>query len=250
MHQHAAELLQTSLELAHAPVAIAIADAVPVGVSAFDGAVAAGCSFWELAAKATFSTSVEDHALCSIGVHTHNLAGAPVTQARELGTTLAVLRDLDYVREDEVAAIPVLARSARHAIYGPLATAPIAPDVVVLFAHSRTSLVITEGVQRVDGGVPPAMGRPACAMIPQAINEQRAAMSLGCCGARAYLDALTDDIALWALPGAKIERYAEQIAKLATANATLGRFHMLRRQSVARGEQPTVEQSLAALGAS
>ena len=34
----------------------------------------------------------------------------------------------------------------------------------------------------------PAMGRPACAVVPQAINSGQAALSLGCCGARAYLD--------------------------------------------------------------
>jgi hypothetical protein len=73
-------------------------------------------------------------------------------------------------------------------------------------------------------------------------------MSLGCCGARAYLDALRDDVALWALPGATIARYAERIAALAKANDTLAKFHSLRREAVANGERPTVEQSLSQLG--
>jgi uncharacterized protein (DUF169 family) len=177
------------------------------------------------------------------------LAGAPPSQAQELKTTLKVLNSLDYVRDEEVAAIPVLDRTVKHVVYAPLADAPLTPDVVVLFANARHSLIIAEAVQQVEAGLPPAMGRPACAMIPQVANSGRAAMSLGCCGARAYLDALTDDIALWALPGANIAVYAERVSVLATANDTLAKFHALRRASVSQGAQPTVEESLAALGA-
>ena len=35
--------------------------------------------------------------------------------------------------------------------------------------------------------------------------------ALGCCGARAYLDALTDDVALWALPAHCLDQYCEQV---------------------------------------
>ncbi len=105
--------------------------------------------------------------------------------------------------------------------------------------------MITEAIQQVDLDVPPALGRPACAMVPQAINSGRAALSLGCCGARAYLDNLTDDTALWALPGEKIALYAARIARLAAANDVLGRFHALRRVDVAGGSTPTYADSLA-----
>jgi uncharacterized protein (DUF169 family) len=115
---------------------------------------------------------------------------------------------------------------------------------VILFLDAAQGLVLTEAAQQVDAGIPPAMGRPACAMVPQAINSGRAALSLGCCGARAYVDALTDDVALWALPGAKVGRYAERVEKLAAANDTLGHFHELRRQDVADGGAPTYGESL------
>lgn len=249
MSKHAAESLQSSLGLGLPPIAVILTNDVPDGIPAFEGTVAAGCAFWERAAAGAFFTSAADHALCSIGIHTHNLTGAPPTHRRELETTLKVLNDLDYVRDDEVAAIPVLEQPVAHVIYGPLADVSVTPDVVVLFAHARHSLVITEAVQQIESGAPPAMGRPACAMIPQVKNSGRAALSLGCCGARAYVDALTDDIALWALPGAEIARYAERIAKLAAANEVLDKFHTLRRHSVGAGDRPTVEQSLAALGA-
>jgi len=91
------------------------------------------------------------------------------------------------------------------------------------------------------------MGRPACAIVPQAINTGRAALSLGCCGARAYLDVLTDEVALWAIPGSKLDLYVERIATLAKANAVLTTFHQMRRKDVEDGKSPTIKESLAAM---
>ncbi|HWB98408.1 MAG TPA: hypothetical protein VG672_16975, partial [Bryobacteraceae bacterium] len=101
----------------------------------------------------------------------------------------------------------------------------------------------------VENQVAPAMGRPACAVVPQVMNTGRAALSLGCCGARAYLDVLSDDVALFAIPGAKLAAYAERIATLSKANGILSQFHQIRRRSVESGESPTVKESLAAMSA-
>jgi hypothetical protein len=72
-------------------------------------------------------------------------------------------------------------------------------------------------------------------------------LSLGCCGARAYLDVLSDDIALYAIPGATIGAFAERIAALANANAILTKFHQIRRRDVEAGNSPTVQESLQAM---
>ena len=242
-----ADRLTASLELTLPPIAVAFPDAVPNGVPEFDGTVPAGCVFWEEAAARTFATSAAHHALCSIGIHTHHLSGAPASQPEELGASLEAMMGLDYVREEEVAAIPVLGREANHAVYGPLGEFPLDPEVVLLFTDARQSLVLSEAVARVDGGVAPAMGRPACAAIPHAVNGGSAAMSLGCCGARAYLGALSDDVALWALPGSRLDEYCEQIAVLAGANRTLASFHERRKTDIESGERPTVRESLARL---
>ena len=247
LHENQAERLTVALGLSIPPIAIAFPDEAPEGVPEFGGTVPAGCVFWEEAATRTFATSARHHALCSIGIHTHNLADAPASQAGELGSALEAMMGLDYVREAEVAAIPVLARTARHAIYGPLGDFPLEPEVVLLFADARRSLVLSEAVARVDGGVAPAMGRPACAAVPHAVNGGAAAMSLGCCGARAYLDALSDDVALWALPGSRLAEYCEQVDAFARSNQTLAMFHERRREDVEAGERPTVHESLARL---
>lgn len=243
-HSETAAILTQALDLQHPPVAVAFCDSIPDGVDHLSDARPAGCSFWELATTRTFATVAADHDLCSIGVHTHNIAGASPATAEELGVTLGVMADLGYVRPDEVAGIPVLERSTPVVVYSPLASAPVTPDVVVLFARADQSLILSEAAMQVDGAAAPAMGRPACAMIPAAFNSGRMAMSLGCCGARAYLDALTPDVALWTLPGARLADYAERIAGLATANNVLASFHGLRREAVAGGGRPSVSESL------
>ncbi len=236
--------LASSLELSQRPIAIALSDVPPAGVHAFNGVVPAGCSFWQLAATSTFFTSTKDHELCSIGVHTHHLAQPSASYQSELQDALQAMSGLNYVRPEEVAAIPVVQREVTHILYGPFAEFPTHPDVVLLFAHAQQSLIISEAVSRVDQGIPPAMGRPACAVVPQVLNTGRAALSLGCCGARAYLDVLSDSIAMWGFPGIKLEQYCAEIAALARANKTLFAFHARRKEDVASGKRPTVRQSL------
>jgi uncharacterized protein (DUF169 family) len=141
----------------------------------------------------------------------------------------------------------VLGRSTRHVVYEPLAESDAVPELVLLFAPAAVSLVVSEAIARVDGALPPAMGRPACALVPQVANGRAAAMSLGCCGARAYLDAFSDDVALWGLPGEKLEGYVEALETLAAANDVLTRFHARRRRDIEAGETPSVETSLARL---
>lgn len=239
--------LQDALKLAEAPVAVSFMDQLPEGMPSFTGSVPGGCRFWQEASARTFATSTADHELCSIGVHTHRLASPSPTAQAELGEALKAMVSLQYVREEDVAKIPVMNKEHRYVVYGPLAEAAHEPDVVLFFAHSQQGLVVTEAVQQLEPDAPPAMGRPACAIIPQVANSGSAALSLGCCGARAYLDVLTDDTALWALPGSKIDAYVAQIEVFARANAQLAQFHQLRREDVEAGRQPSVAQSLARL---
>ena len=65
-----------------------------------------------------------------------------------------------------------------------------------------------------------------------------------CCGARSYLEVLSDDVAMWGLHGGKIEQYVSEIETLAKANATLTQFHERRRSDIESGELPSVAESL------
>ncbi|MEZ4863556.1 MAG: DUF169 domain-containing protein [Caldilineaceae bacterium] len=242
-----AQTLQDALKLKLPPIAVSFTNAAPTDLPTPATRAPAGCVFWEQAATGPLATTTQDHELCAVGVYTHNLTGASPAYASELGDVLKVMAGLEYAREEDLPLIPVLSQPTRQVVYAPLAEAPLAPDVVLLFAQASQGLIIAEAIQQVEMGIPPALGRPACAVVPQVANSGRAALSLGCCGARAYLDNLTDDVALWALPGATLGDYVDKIAKLAHANELLTTFHTLRRQDVAAGQQPTYGASLARL---
>ena len=109
-----------------------------------------------------------------------------------------------------------------------------------MFVDANQTLILSEATQQVENANAPAMGRPACAVVPQVMNTGRAALSLGCCGARAYLDTLTDGMAIFTIPGAKLEAYTQRIEELAKANAVLSKFHALRKRDITAGLTPTV----------
>ncbi len=241
-----AQTLTESLHLERPPVAVCFADAVPSGVKQFNGSVPAGCRFWQEAQSGVFATVPRDHDLCGIGIYTHNLEASPAAQ-KDLGDALKIFSDLGYVREQDIPLIPVLKNRPQSVIYGPLSQVPLPPDVVLVFANADQTLVLSEASQQLEGGLPPAMGRPACAVVPQALNNNQTALSLGCCGARAYLDVLTPGVAVYAIPGKKLEAFTERVAALAKANAVLTSFHALRRKAVEAGGHPSVQESLAAM---
>src|SRR5215213_7733791 len=82
--------LATTLALRHRPVAISLRDAVPDGVTKFEGTVPSGCTFWRLASEGrTFHTVPADHYNCPIGCYTHNIPLAPEREG-ELMQTLSL----------------------------------------------------------------------------------------------------------------------------------------------------------------
>ena len=100
-------ILAASLDLKQPPVALSFTDTVPGGVNMHAGRAPAGCSFWQDGAHAAFATSAADHSLCAIGVYTHNLQPSPAQQT-DLMDALKVFGELDYVRSEDLALIPVL----------------------------------------------------------------------------------------------------------------------------------------------
>ncbi len=243
-----AKVLTECLNLHQAPIGISFCASVPSGIREFKGRVPAGCRFWEDAADGPFATTARDHDLCAIGVYTHNLQTSPAQQT-DLMDALRVFGDLGYVREEDLALIPVMQSRSKYVIYSPLGDTPVSPDVVLLFVNANQSLILSEAAQQVESQNVPAMGRPACAVVAQVMNSGRAALSSGCCGARAYLDMFTEGIAVFAIPGAKLEAYARRIEALAKANAVLTRFHEIRRREVEAGLTPTIKDSLSAMQA-
>jgi uncharacterized protein (DUF169 family) len=239
--------LTDALSLSRPPISVSFADEIPAGVPIFSGTVPAGCRFWQEATERVFATVAQDHELCAIGVYTHNLDSTPAQQ-KDLGDALKVFADLGYVRPADLPFIPVLNRKAKAVIYGPLGAVLVAPDVVLLFVRADQTLILSEASQQLENAMPPAMGRPACGVVSQAYNTGRTAMSGGCCGARAYLDVLNPEVALFAVPGSILEAFTDRVVELAKANAILAAFHTRRRSDIEAGRRPSVQESLAAMG--
>lgn len=235
--------LTKSLGLAQSPVAISFSDSPDLTRPA--ARAPAGCRFWQDGAVRTFATTAEDHGSCAIGMYTHNLEQTPAQQ-RDLSDALAIFRELGYVRDADLPLIPVLNTRPRSVVYGPLAESAIAPAIVLLFVNGEQALVAVEAVQQIENRFAAAMGRPACAVVPMVVNMGEAAVSFGCCGARAYLDTFPGTT-IFAIPGPKLEQYTERIETLASANATLRTFHQVRRGQITAGLTPTVAESLSAL---
>jgi len=116
------------------------------------------------------------------------------------------------------------------AVYAPLDRAPVAPDVVLVRGNARQLMLLAEASQSAGlAGAGPTMGRPTCAVLPEAINTARTSASFGCIGNRVYTGA-GDDEAYFAIPGAQLAAVEEKLAVIVHANQELEKFHRGRLQ--------------------
>jgi uncharacterized protein (DUF169 family) len=222
------EPIQQLLGLTSPPVALSFREEPPPGVSRIPGTAPAGCSYWKLAAEGgVFYTEAADHFGCPVGAHTHHVE-LPEEKARELEGLIGVMTDLEYIRLEEVAALPRRAEPLRVAVYAPLSEAPCEPDVVLVRGAARQIMLLSEAAQLAGAaGETPALGRPACVVVPQALNSGRTAVSLGCVGNRVYTG-LADDELYFAIPGPQLAAVTEKLAVIARANEALEQFHRAR----------------------
>ena len=92
----------------------------------------------------------------------------------------------------------------RVAVYSPLETSVIPPDVVLVRGNPRQLMLLAEAAQAAGvAGAGPTMGRPTCAVVSEASNADRTASSFGCIGNRISTEA-PDDEAYFAIPGAQV----------------------------------------------
>jgi uncharacterized protein (DUF169 family) len=140
---------------------------------------------------------------------------------------------LRYLRSDEVAGIPHRGTPMQVVAYAPVAQASFEPDAVIFRGNARQIMLISEAARA--AGIfesAAAMGRPACAMIPQATAAASGVASVGCIGNRVYTD-LGDDELYFAVPGKALARVLEQLDVILTANAALETFHRERAAALA-----------------
>jgi uncharacterized protein (DUF169 family) len=222
-----------SLGLNYPPVAVAFADEPAAGLSRVSRAEAAGCGYWRLAFEGrAFYTSSDDHGNCPIGAFTHGVELTP-DKTRELETMVGTMVELKYIKSDEVPSIPHRSEPMRLALYAPLDRATFTADVVLFRGNVRQIMLVTEAAR--SAGVfeeSAVLGRPACAMIPQALGTRTSVASVACIGNRVYTS-LGDDELYVAVPGAAVERVIAALGSITAANAELEKFHKSRAAAFA-----------------
>jgi len=216
------------LGLRVAPVAVTFASAAPAGVPRVAKAGPAGCAYWK---QAAFYTEASDHFNCPVGSYTHGV-GLPPERAKELEGVVGTMVGLQYIRMEEVGALPRRTEPFKVAVYAPLAEAPVPPDVVLVRGGARQIMLVAEAARAAGlAGDAAAMGRPACAMIPAVLARPGGVTSLGCIGNRVYTG-LGDDELYFTIPGARIGDLVERLETVLHANRELEQYHQARRASL------------------
>lgn len=221
------------INLTRQPIAIAFLPTPPPGLERVDRSAPAGCSYWKRASEGgAFYTTAEDHQNCPVGAFTHGVT-LPPAKAVELESLVGTMIELQYLRQEEIPLIPHRPQPMQVAAYAPLDRATFAADVVVFRGNARQIMLLSEAA-RAAGAFESSttMGRPACAMIPRAIDSAASVASVGCIGNRVYTE-LGDDELYLSVPGSAVESTLRNLETILTANEELEKFHRQRAATLA-----------------
>jgi uncharacterized protein (DUF169 family) len=156
-------------------------------------------------------------------------------EQQELMGLVQTMVGLSYLKMEDVAQIPTRKTPMQVAVYAPLAAAPVPPDVVLVRGNAQQLMLLAEAAQAAGvAGTGATLGRPTCAVLPEAINSERTAASFGCIGNRVYTGA-SDTEAYFAIPGPQLGAVEENLAVIVRANQELEKFHRGRAGATPTG---------------
>jgi uncharacterized protein (DUF169 family) len=216
--------LADALHLAIPPVGIAFLAAPTAEVPRFDaplvapgpdgrrGRVPAGCVFWVEGTTRSFATVAEDHGNCSVGSITHGWLDPQGVVGRE---DVGALVGEGWLGDAALAELPKVSPAPAAVAYGPAATLPVPPDVVLLRVTGRQLMVLMDGVPELV-----VQGKPQCHIVALAFQGQPAA-SVGCALSRARTGMRPEEMTC-ALPGSRLAELVpavEQASEVARAVA-------------------------------
>ncbi|MEQ1574502.1 MAG: DUF169 domain-containing protein, partial [Vicinamibacterales bacterium] len=91
-------------------------------------------------------------------------------EQQELMGLVQTMVGLSYLKMEDVAQIPTRRTPMQVAVYAPLASAPVPPDVVLVRGNARQLMLLAEAAQAAGvAGTGATLGRPTCAVLPEAI---------------------------------------------------------------------------------
>jgi uncharacterized protein (DUF169 family) len=226
-HAQIASELTNVLGLAAPPIAITFSNDAPAGVGAFDapvaeptgtgrkGRVPAGCVFWMRATDRTFTTAPEDHGNCSVGMFTHGLLSLEEAAGRE---DVQAIMEAGWVTPEAAATIPSVAERFSHITYGPLASTPVDPDVVLVRLNGRGLMVLMDAMPGLT-----VQGKPQCHIVPIARDQGRVAVSAGCALSRARTGMPASEMTC-CIPGERLGEVVEALRRTADVDTTVARY--------------------------
>lgn len=236
-NQARANALVDELGLQRTPVALAFLDAAPSGVPTTATLEPSACTFWRQAETALFYATADRHLECGVGTMTMGFE-LPVERQPAAMELIGMMVEMGYLDSAEPAHLPMVRQPHQGILYGPLASFPMEPDLALAIVTPSQGMILAEASDSVtlrDQPGLPTFGRPACAAVAWTANEGDVTLSLGCIGARTYVE-VPDDQTIVVLPGRALDQIAEKLGTLAKANRDLAAFHQKRKMDYAAGQ--------------
>jgi uncharacterized protein (DUF169 family) len=225
--QDLADSLTRVLHLSVPPIAISFREQAPPEPPFFDepmseptpdgraGRVPAGCVFWVRAAERSFTTVPEDHGNCSVGRYTHGLAGLDEIAGN---ADVAALVESGWVEPSTFPEIPSVSERAAAITYGPLASSPVSPDVVLMRVNGRQMMVLSDAVPQMR-----IEGKPQCHIVALAKEHQQVAASVGCALSRARTGMRPEEMTV-AIPGGRLGEVVEAVERTAVVDSVVAKY--------------------------
>lgn len=236
MFERFSHLLRTGLDLPDEPVALAFADSAPPGVKVLDRAVPSACTLWRLGADETFYAPAASHYNCSVGAMTMGFE-LPESVSSDLADTVTLMSGAGYLDAGEPPNIPVVSKPHEGIVYGPLATFPVDPELVLMWLSPKQAMLVAEAtgsVKWTSESITAVYGRPACAALPVALKGGHPTVSFGCAGMRTFTG-VSDDRLLGVIPGADLQRFTEALVEMVGVNQTMRAVYEDRKASIPAG---------------
>jgi len=231
------DALTSTLGLRLRPVALSFAAESPEHIDTFTEEVPSACTFWRRAEEKTFFAPAAAHFNCPIGALTMGL-GMTEAQKAILMDLVGKISGMGYVEMTEAANIPSVPGDKVGIVYGPLASFPMEPDVVLAWVSPGSAMLLAEatGTSRwtADPQGTASYGRPSCGAIPIALKNGVAAFSLGCTGMRTFT-AVDADLQLAVLPRSALTGLAQRLVTAASVNAQMQQYYTAQNARFAPG---------------
>jgi uncharacterized protein (DUF169 family) len=227
-----AERLTELLSLRKPPVALALVDDKPEGITQAATAVPSACAFWRQAERGTFFAAAGQHFNCPVGSMVMGFE-LPAEVNERLGGLVQSMCDASYLSMDEAARIPSTGRRSAGIVYGPLSDFPLDPDVVLLWLNPAQAMIYSEAAGRAawTGNPMGVTGRPGCAALPLAMHSNEPGLTLGCAGMRTFTE-IDDDLTLAAIPGGALDGFIGKLAGTVDSNAVMRSYYAGQKEAI------------------